>query len=78
MSLEARLLALGPFGSGRSTPKPRADFDDRFAATYLDPHPAISGRTPARNRSKSMTVPGERADTAPSLGVKAGFFRAVV
>ena len=41
-------------------------------------HSAMSGRTADRNRSTQMTGPWGRADTAPSAGVGAAFFEAVV
>ena len=42
------------------------------------PELAMSGRTADRNRSTRMTGPWGRADTAPSAGVGAAFFEAVV
>jgi hypothetical protein len=63
------LLALRPFGSGRSAlARPTADFDDRFAVTYLDPRSANSGPSLARNAPLEMT--GQEVELTSLVGEK--------
>jgi len=57
MDAWGQLLALRPFGSGRSALAGRTvDFEDRFAATYLDPPYATSCRPRALEPALAMTL----------------------